>query len=48
MPECGHEVYKAEICAIAARLQERMNAQKMCPVYERISKHYTAQVLAEV
>ena len=48
MRECGHDICKAEICAIAARLQERMNAQKICPVYERISKHYTAQVLAEV
>ena len=46
MPECGHDVRKAKICGTVSNV--RTNAQKVCPVYERISMYYPAQVLAEV
>ena len=48
MPECGRELCKAQICAMASVSNVRTNAQKVYPVYERISMYYPAQVLAEV
>mgnify|MGYP004310258289 CR=1 FL=1 len=48
MPECGHDVCTIQTCAMASVSNVRTNAQKVCPVYERISMYYPAQVLAEV
>ena len=46
MPEWGHDECKDETCAITTVLNVKTNAQKVCPVNERISMDYPAQVLA--